>query len=186
MRLIKNARYLFLDRDGVINVRLIDDYVKRKEEFEFLEGSLEAFKIFAKSFDKIVVVTNQQGIGKGLMSENDLGQIHSYMKNEVELAGGRIDEVFFCPKLAKENSIDRKPSVGMGLKARKLFREIRFKDSIMVGDSLSDMVFGKRLKMHTVFIAPSPSKARKHPKRIDKVCNNLLEFAKYIENEKNI
>ncbi|MEE0266856.1 MAG: HAD-IIIA family hydrolase [Bacteroidales bacterium] len=186
MRLIKNARYLFLDRDGVINVRLIDDYVKRKEEFEFLEGSLEAFKIFVKYFDKIVVVTNQQGIGKGLMSENDLEQIHSYMKNEVELAGGRIDEVFFCPNLAKENSIDRKPSVGMGLKARKLFREIRFKDSIMVGDSLSDMVFGKRLKMHTVFIAPSPSKARKHPKRIDKVCNNLLEFAKYIENEKNI
>jgi len=81
MRLIKDARYLFLDRDGVINVRLIDDYVKRKEEFEFLEGSLEAFKIFAKHFDKIVVVTNQQGIGKGLMSEGDLEKIHSYMKN---------------------------------------------------------------------------------------------------------
>lgn len=185
MRLIKNARYLFLDRDGVINLRLIDDYVKRKEEFEFLEGSLEAFKIFAKYFDKIVVVTNQQGIGKGLMSENDLEEIHSYMKNEVELAGGRIDEVFHCPKLAKENSIDRKPAVGMGLKARKLFREIRFKDSIMIGDSLSDMVFGKRLKMHTIYISSSCNTARKHPKRIDKVFNNLLEFAKHIENEKN-
>lgn len=186
MRLIKDARYLFLDRDGVINVRLIDDYVKRKEEFEFLEGNLEAFKIFNRLFDKIVVVTNQQGIGKGLMSENDLEQVHSYMKKEIEQCGGRIDAVFHCPSLAKENSIDRKPKVGMGLKARKLFKEIRFKDSIMVGDSLSDLVFGKRLKMHTVHISSSPSTARKHPKRIDKVCNNLLEFAKYIENEKNI
>lgn len=185
MRQIKHAKYLFLDRDGVINLRLIDDYVKRQEEFKFLEGSLEAFKIFNQYFDKIVVVTNQQGIGKGLMSEKDLNDVHSFMKKEVELAGGRIDAIFHCPNLAKENSINRKPSIGMGLKAKKLFNQIRFKDSIMVGDSLSDMIFGKRLKMHTIFIAPSCDKARKHPKRIDKVFNNLLEFAKYIENEKN-
>ncbi len=185
MRLIKNAKYLFLDRDGVINVRLIDDYVKTEKEFEFIEGVLEAFKIFNKHFDKIIVVTNQQGIGKGIMSEEDLSQIHAYMQKEVELAGGRIDAIFYCPKLAKENSIDRKPSVGMGLKARKLFNEIRFKDSIMVGDSLTDLVFGKRLKMHCVHISSSPKTARKHPKRIDKVFNDLLEFAKYIDNEKN-
>ena len=186
MRLIKEARYLFLDRDGVINRRLVGDYVKCQDEFEFLEGNLEAFRIFNRLFDKIVVVTNQQGIGKGLMSENDLEQVHSYMKKEIDQCGGRIDAVFHCPSLAKENSIDRKPNVGMGLKARKLFKEIRFKDSIMVGDSLSDLVFGKRLKMHTVHISSTPSTARKHPKRIDKVCNNLLEFAKYIEDEKNI
>ena len=186
MRLIKDSKYLFLDRDGVINVRLIADYVKRKEEFEFIEGVLDAFEIFSRHFDKIVVVTNQQGIGKGLMSESDLNEIHSFMKTEVERRGGRVDAVFFCPKLAKENSIDRKPGVGMGLKARKQYKEIRFKDSIMVGDSLTDLVFGKRLKMHTVHISSSCSTARKHPKRIDMVFNNLLEFAKYIDNEKNV
>lgn len=185
MRLIKDSKYLFLDRDGVINVRLIDDYVKTEKEFEFIDGVLDAFKIFKKHFDKIVVVTNQQGVGKGIMSEEDLKCIHTYMQTEVEKNGGRIDAIFHCPKLAKENSIDRKPSVGMGLKARKLFNEIRFKDSIMVGDSLTDLVFGKRLKMHCVHISSSPKTARKHPKRIDKVFNDLLEFAKYIDNEKN-
>ena len=185
MRLIKNAKYLFLDRDGVINVRLIDDYVKTEKEFEFIEGVLEAFKIFNKHFDKIIVVTNQQGIGKGIMSEEDLSQIHAYMQKEVELASGRIDAIFYCPKLAKENSIDRKPSIGMGLKARKKFKDIRFKDSIMVGDSLSDLVFGKRLKMQCVHISSSVKTARKHPKRIDKVFESLIEFAKYIDNEKN-
>ena len=185
MRLIKDSKYLFLDRDGVINVRLIDDYVKTEKEFEFIDGVLDAFKIFKKHFDKIVVVTNQQGVGKGIMIEEDLKRIHTYMQTEVEKNGGRIDAIFHCPKLAKENSIDRKPSVGMGLKARKLFNEIRFKDSIMVGDSLTDLVFGKRLKMHCVHISSSPKTARKHPKRIDKVFNNLLEFAKYIDNEKN-
>jgi histidinol-phosphate phosphatase family protein len=185
MRLIKNAKYLFLDRDGVINVRLIADYVKRKEEFEFIDGVLEAFEIFNRHFEKIVIVTNQQGIGKGLMSEEDLKEIHSFMKSQVEQRGGRIDQVYHCPSLAKENSIDRKPSIGMGLKARKQYKEIRFKDSIMVGDSLSDLVFGKRLKMHCIHISSSPKTARKHPKRIDKVFNNLLEFAKYIDNEKN-
>ena len=84
MRLIKEARYLFLDRDGVINRRLVGDYVKCQDEFEFLEGNLEAFEIFNRLFDKIVVVTNQQGIGKGLMSENDLEQVHSYMKKEID------------------------------------------------------------------------------------------------------
>lgn len=185
MRKIKNAKYLFLDRDGVINERLIGDYVKRKEEFQFIDGVLDAFEIFGKHFERIFIVTNQQGIGKGLMSEEDLNQIHAYLKTEVEQRGAKIDAIYHCPKLAKENSIDRKPGIGMGLKARKQYSEIRFKDSIMVGDSLSDLVFGKRLKMHTVHISTSSNTARKHPKRIDKVFNNLLEFAKYIDNEKN-
>lgn len=185
MRKIADAKTLFLDRDGVINTRKIGGYIQSVEEFEFIDGVLEAFGIFARLFDTIVVVTNQQGIGKSLMSEKDFENISLYMKNEIVRSGGRLDQVFHCPALAKQEPFDRKPSVGMGLKARKQFPQIRFKDSIMVGDSLSDLIFGKRLGMHTVHISNSNTTARQHSKRTDFRFDNLLEFAKFIEHEKN-
>lgn len=185
MRKPSEATTLFLDRDGVINVRKHGGYIQTPEEFRFLEGVPEAFAIFAKYFDKIVIVTNQQGIGKGLMSEEDFEAICGKMRTEIQNAGGRVDYVFHCPQLAKNNPFDRKPSVGMGLKAKKMFPMINFKDSIMVGDSLSDLVFGKRLKMHTVHISENCEEARRHPERIDLRFGSLLEFAKYMEYEKN-
>lgn len=102
------------------------------------------------------------------------------MIEEIEAKGGRIDKIYFCKHLAKENHIDRKPRVGMGLKARKDFREIRFKRSIMVGDSISDMKFGKKLKMKTVYISSDINKTRMNFKLIDHRYNTLYEFAKQL------
>ena len=78
MRTIQQAKTLFLDRDGVINVRIVGGYVKNVEEFVFIDGVLEAFEIFARLFDTIVVVTNQQGIGKGIMSEEEFAIISKH------------------------------------------------------------------------------------------------------------
>ena len=180
----REYKTLFLDRDGVINVRLIDDYVKTWEEFEFEEGALEAISIFAKYFDTIVVVSNQQGVSKGLMSESDLLSIHKKMKDEIEKNNGRIDNIYYCTALRKENHFCRKPSVGMGLRARKDFKNIRFKESIMVGDSISDMQFGKKLKMQTVFISSSLEKTRQNYRLIDKRFDSLIDYAKHLEYEK--
>ena len=88
---------LFIDRDGVINRRLVDDYVKNLDEFEFLPGVLHAMSIFAKNFKHIFVVTNQQGVGKGLMTEEKVHQIHSSMVSQIVQKNGRIDAVYFCP-----------------------------------------------------------------------------------------
>ena len=181
----KEYKTLFLDRDGVINVRLIGDYIKKWDEFEFEEGVIEALSIFTKYFDTIIVVSNQQGVGKGLMTEDDLKSIHEKMKQEIAKAGGRIDEVYYCTALSKENHFCRKPSVGMGLKARKQFNNIRFKESVMVGDSSTDMKFGKRLKMQTVFISTSLQKTRKYYRCINKRFDSLIDYAKHLEDEKN-
>ncbi|MBP1629422.1 MAG: histidinol phosphate phosphatase [Bacteroidetes bacterium] len=178
MRLKRDYKTLFLDRDGVINVRIVGDYIKKWESFEFNEGVLEAMKIFALKFETIVIVTNQQGISKGLMTEDDLLDIHSKMRLEVEKAGGRIDEIFYCKDLAASNSINRKPNIGMGLQARKKFKTLRFKESIMVGDSGSDMRFGRRLKMKTIYISKSIQKTRKCYRWIDMRYDSLLDFAK--------
>lgn len=142
---------LFLDRDGVINRHIIGDYVRTWDDFEFLPGVKEALKIFSGCFRHIFVVTNQRGVGKGLMTENDLEDIHGNMVYEIEKAGGRIDKIYFCAD-TDEGSINRKPNPGMALKAKEDFPEVDFTKSIMIGDGISDMDFGKSLNMKTILI----------------------------------
>jgi len=166
---------LFLDRDGVINHRLVDDYVKSWEEFEFLPGVLEAIALFSKNFKHIFIITNQQGIGKGLMTEVDLQDIHEKMLKEIQAAGGKIDSIYFCPSLAKENSPMRKPNPGMARKAKEDFPDIEFSKSIMVGDSKSDMEFGKNAGMYCVFIGERPNNMN-----VDASFPNLIEMAQEI------
>jgi D-glycero-D-manno-heptose 1,7-bisphosphate phosphatase len=169
---------LFLDRDGVINKRIEGDYIRSWEQFEFLPGVTEALKAFAAVFGKIIVVSNQQGVGKGLMTNKDVREIHDKMTSEILGHGGRIDRVYHSPFLERENSIHRKPNVGMALQARKDFPGIRFRRSVMSGDSISDMVFGKRLNMTTVFIGTKPELIRQGHEVIDFVYPDLLSFAK--------
>ncbi len=171
---INNTWTLFLDRDGVINKKLDNDYVKHWIEFEFLNGTLEALKIINAVFGKIVVVTNQQGIGKGIYRTEDLELIHKNMIYEITYFGGRIDKVYFSPYLNSENHITRKPNIGMALNAKTDFPKIDFLNSIIVGDSLSDMEFGRKAGMKTVFISTEPLL----DSRIDFNFKSLLEFSK--------
>jgi histidinol-phosphate phosphatase family protein len=168
---------LFLDRDGVISRRVPDGYVTRWEEFQFLDGVLEAIAILGKAFGRIFIVSNQQGIGKGLMSPESLEMIDQKMKEEIKQAGGRIDASYYSPFLASESHPDRKPGTGMGLKAKTDFPEIDFSRSVMVGDSLSDMEFGRKLGMVTVMIGEVD-----HPDIIsaDFYFRSLSEFSKRI------
>ena len=147
---------LFLDRDGVINVRFPGDYVKRVDEFEFIPGAIEAIARFSKIFGRIIVVTNQQGIARGVYSHEDLGAIHAHMKAEVEKAGGKIDAVYYAHQAASENSPMRKPGTGMALQAKKDFPEIDFSKSVMMGDTQSDMEFGKTMGMKVIFVGDEP------------------------------
>ena len=169
---------LFLDRDGVINVRLVDDYIKNWNEFKFLPGVLDAFNIFSQVFGRILIVTNQQGIGRGIMTEEDLEIIHTNMLLKINEAGGRVDKIYHSPYLKETNSKMRKPEPGMGLKAQKNFKEIDFNKSIMVGDSIADMFFGKRLGMKTAFISDDIMAHKNHYDVVDNVYISLYDFAK--------
>ena len=149
---------LFLDRDGVINKRLMADYVKNTNEFELLDGVADAIANANQLFGKVVVVTNQQGIGKKIMTERNLSDIHSYCDELLHVAKARIDRYYFAPELAAETNVLRKPNSGMALQAKADFPEIDFNKSVMVGDSDSDIEFGKRLGMKTVFIGKEAHK----------------------------
>ena len=144
---------LFLDRDGVINKKIDNDYVKQWIEFEFIEGVLDALKFLNTVFGNIIVVTNQQGIGKKLYRKEDLEIIHKNMLYEIAYHGGKIDKVYFSPYLKSENHPFRKPGIGMALKAKEDISTINFKESIMVGDSMSDMEFGRNAGMKTIYIS---------------------------------
>ncbi|MCX6307135.1 MAG: HAD family hydrolase [Bacteroidetes bacterium] len=168
---------LFLDRDGVINRRIVDDYVKTWEQFEFLPGVPEAIRRFHQVFGRIIVVSNQQGVGKGWMHDRDVQSIHQRMMQEISTAGGKIDAVFYSPHLQSDHSVMRKPNIGMALKARRQFPEIRLNRSVMAGDSLSDMIFGKRAGMPTVLILPDATLARRHPRLVDFIFPDLISMA---------
>ncbi len=144
---------LFLDRDGVINERIPGGYVQKWEAFQWCEGSLEAIVALTAYFGRIVIVTNQQGIGKGLVTAAEVELIHRHLCKTVTERGGKIDQVYYCPELAIHQPECRKPNTGMGRQAQIDFPEIDFQHSIMVGDSISDMEFGFKLGMKTVLIS---------------------------------
>jgi histidinol-phosphate phosphatase family protein len=165
---------LFLDRDGVINEQIIDGYVQNISSFRVLDGVVEAITIFKKRFGRIFIATNQQGIGKKIMTTEDLQRVHNYMEGELSTT---FDGIYFSPYLAEENNVMRKPNKGMALEAKKNFPEIDFKKSVMIGDSVSDILFGKNLQMKTVYISP-----QRENQGADLVCTSLYDFAKIIAN----
>ncbi len=147
---------LFLDRDGVINERVQGGYVRSPQGFQFLPGVLEGLAALSGLFGKIIVVTNQQGVGKGLMTETDLAAIHNHMKKEILRVGGRLDAIYCCTDLASEKDHCRKPGTFMAEQAKKDFPEIDFHKSIMVGDTKSDMEFGRNSGMVNVLVGDEP------------------------------
>ena len=167
---------LFLDRDGVINDEKIGEYILHWEYFIFSKGVLETFKKLSDTFERIIIVTNQKGVGKGLMTQEALDSIHYEMQREVEVVGGRIDKIYFCTDLDNDSPM-RKPNPGMALQARQDFPQIDFSKTIMVGNKPSDMRFGRAAGMFTVFVATTnPETPFPHPD-IDLRFSSLKEFA---------
>ncbi|MCO5232416.1 MAG: HAD-IIIA family hydrolase [Chitinophagales bacterium] len=143
---------LFLDRDGVINKNIDGGYVLKWEDFEFYPGFLNSIKSLSEHFKYIIVITNQQCIGKGLLSHDELAEIHQQMKEVIQLNGGRIDAIYYAPDLKSATNLLRKPNIGMPLLAKNHFPDIDFRQSIILGDKDSDIELGRKLEMKTVWM----------------------------------
>lgn len=164
---------LFLDRDGVLNTLRRNDYVKTPDELEILPGVPEAMALLRQQFARIFIVTNQQGIGKGLMTEADLQAIHAKLLAAI----GPVDRIYHCPELERSHSFRRKPNIGMALQARHDFPDIRLKGSVMIGDSRTDMLFGRRCGMTTVLVGDNSDVALSDPYLVDYRYASLLDAA---------
>lgn len=146
-QILKDCDTLFLDRDGVVNVWLPGDYVKDWREFRFNDGFLDFIGQYSASFRHIFIVTNQRGVGKGLMTLDRLEDIHSRMIKAINEAGGRIDKIYLCTSVNDSDPM-RKPNPGMAQQAMKDYPDVTMDRSVMIGDQPSDRSFADNCGMH--------------------------------------
>lgn len=182
---LKKNRAVFLDRDGVINKKAKEhDYIKNWGEFEFLPDVGKTIRKLNKDF-LIVVITNQRGIGRGVMSFEGLEEIHRKMKAGLNRQKAKIDKIYFCPHKLDENCECRKPNPGLILKASRDLN-INLKNSFMVGDSIEDIEAGKKAGCKTIFLKNKASLKKHGNKTIktDFIIKNFSELTKVVKNGK--
>lgn len=184
MNEISKYKYLFLDRDGVINEERPDDYVKNISEFQFTNNALDALGILSNRFDRIYIITNQRGVGRGIMSSPDMKEVHEYMLSEINKAGGKIDRIYTCTDI-DSTSINRKPNTGMAFQVQRDYTETDFSKSVFVGNSKSDIEFANKLGMYAVLVGSKYKKGHKIYQNIDAYYENLYKFAKEFEQTSN-
>lgn len=144
---------MFLDRDGVINEKAPEgDYIKSPDELKLISGSAKAIKEFNKRGFLVIIITNQRGIGKGIMTEKDFENVMDKLKKELEKESAHIDAYYYCSDV-NEDSPSRKPNLELFLKARKDFPDIDFENSFVIGDSWRDIEAGKRIGAKIILIS---------------------------------
>lgn len=136
------ARAVFLDRDGVINRRIVGGYVTTWTEFEFLPRATDGIVRLSVHDDPIIVVSNQAGVGKGLVAVSELADITRRFVGEIEAHGGRIDAVYYCPHVPADECECRKPKPGLLLQARRDW-DLDLSKCVLLGDSESDAAAGR-------------------------------------------
>lgn len=143
-------KFIILDRDGVINFDSAQ-FIKSPEEWKPIPGSLEAIARLTQMGYRVVVATNQSGVGRGLFDMATLNAIHNKMTKAVSAAGGRIDAVFFCPHTAEQKCACRKPRDGMLREISERFN-VDLRGVPIVGDSLRDLQAGLGLGARPVLV----------------------------------
>jgi len=143
---------IFLDRDGVINEKAPEgDYIKSPGELKLIKGAAETIKYFNDKGFFVIIITNQRGIGRGVMTENDFEKVMDKLKGELAKKDAYIDAYYYCPDV-DDTSPCRKPNVEMFLQAKRDFPEIDFKNSFAIGDSVRDVEAGKRVGVKTILV----------------------------------
>jgi D-glycero-D-manno-heptose 1,7-bisphosphate phosphatase len=146
------VRYVFLDRDGVLNRKMPEGaYVTDWAQFQWLTGADEAITRMNRAGVTVILVTNQRGIALGLYTHAQLEHIHANLQRHLARQGARLDAIYYCPHNHGECHC-RKPDVGLFEQAMQQFPQANAHNSVVIGDSLSDIQAGRRLGMKTVFI----------------------------------
>ncbi len=178
---------VFLDRDGVINRKPpTGEYVTRWSDFEFLPGVPDAIARMTSAGLRVVVATNQRGIARGLVEKAEVERIHRRMAGILAKSGGRIDAVYYCPHDDGECDC-RKPATGLFRRAQSDDPATDFAQSVVIGDSLTDIQAGSAIGARTILIAADPETAHDATQRaadmglrIDAIVASLAEAADWI------
>ncbi|MFC1608441.1 D-glycero-alpha-D-manno-heptose-1,7-bisphosphate 7-phosphatase, partial [Candidatus Latescibacterota bacterium] len=186
METVKPQRYIFLDRDGVINVER-GEYTTTIDQWEWADGVFEGIRQLTDSGFGIIVITNQACIAKGIQTENGLATLHTFMHEGIKREGGHILDVFHCPHTTLDACSCRKPKPGMILQAAGKY-PITLSETFMIGDSLRDMEAGRCAGTRTILIdsGPGADSIRTQFEPGDFRADNLLEATKIVIRESRI
>jgi D-glycero-D-manno-heptose 1,7-bisphosphate phosphatase len=181
---IYRKRFVLMDRDGVINHRIKNGYVTSWQDFTFLPEALGALRLFSEHGYMVALVSNQGGVGSGLMNANDLQKLTQRFLLEVALAGGKIGSVYYCTHAPGSGCLCRKPMPGLLLRAMAEHNP-RPASTYMVGDSLCDMEAASRAGCRGILLQRDAFLYQRMPCKLAKrVASNLLEAAqRIIQNE---
>ena len=177
-------KVVFLDRDGTIN-RDSSDYVKSREEFEFLAGSLEAIKNLTLNGFVSIVITNQSAVPRNLISLRELESVHNMLTATVALNGGEIKDIFYCPHMPEDGCDCRKPEPGLIYQAREKYG-IDLSTAVMVGDSVKDIECARRAGCGRAVLVKSgtdddvEAELKSRRIRVDFVAKDLFDAAEWI------
>jgi D-glycero-D-manno-heptose 1,7-bisphosphate phosphatase len=151
-------RFIFLDRDGVLNCKLPENqYATRWKDVKLLPGAAEALAKLNTDKRTVILVTNQRGIALGLLTEMELAQLHDDLCKELAKWGAHLDAIYYCPHDPQQNCHCRKPESGLFEQAFRDFPGASRDVSVVIGDSLSDIQAGGHLGMKTIFVEGEPS-----------------------------
>ena len=172
---------LFLDRDGVINELRVGEYIHEFEKFIVREDFWNAAPQFFPLFKYRIVITNQQGVTKGLCTMEQVDAVHEYMQSLLAVRNLKLDAIYCCPHLEGAGCGCRKPDVGMALMAKRDFPDIDFGKSLMIGDSFSDMKFGRNCGMKTAMLTNGKSISPEETQFVDFQLESLTDLLTIIE-----
>jgi D-glycero-D-manno-heptose 1,7-bisphosphate phosphatase len=176
-------KLVLLDRDGVINVDR-SDYVKSREEFEFIPGVIEAIKMLNDAKIKVMIITNQGGIGRGLYTHDDLADIHAHMEESLKAGGAHVNQIFVCPDHPDSPSHRRKPGTGMFEEALRHLN-VKAEDTHMIGDDMRDLIPAFKCGIHRHLVLTGKGKKTLENPELKTIAplqvhKNLLEAVKDI------
>jgi len=143
-----DVRAIFLDRDGTININE-PEYVYKIEDFKFIPNVIEALKKLSETDYKLIIITNQSGIGRGYYKLEDMEKLHKWMLEELQKQGIKIDKIYYCPHKSEDNCECRKPKIGMLLQVVKDFG-ISLNKSWLIGDDEKDIIMARRANLKSV------------------------------------
>ena len=174
-------RIVFLDRDGVLNEDS-PDFIKSVDEWKPIPGSLEAAAQLSREGFALVVVTNQSGVGRGLLTRATLESIHRVLEDRLEALGGSLSGIYFCPHMPDDGCRCRKPGVELFERAARDLG-LRLEDSVFVGDRSSDVEAARRVGAWPVYVrgdAPVPAELSGEAGVGVKIFRDLAEAAAWI------
>jgi D,D-heptose 1,7-bisphosphate phosphatase len=188
--LLSANEVIFLDRDGTITEE--KDFIYKIEEIKFIPGSKEALKILQGLGYKLVIVSNQSGIARGIMTVEQVEKVNDFILKELERDGVKIEGIYYCPHHPDENCNCRKPKTGL-IKRALQDHHLKLKNSWTIGDKLSDVLLGKNIKGKSISVLTGYGQGTKQKiesdsdvyewQKPDYMAKDFLEAASFIKSE---